>query len=192
MSEDKDVLISQLTKNLEHWRREVEKKQSQIDNLKFELEMLWVLVNKDAPESVVEDMRTLGTGIMQGDKRVDPKDFYINDSKEKTTSKHTPGPWVSSHYDDIADEIAIQTHEGEYVASIDCDGAYGGKIANCIDANARLIATAPDLLEALEDVLDGIGFLSGGDYELEGFGISLDRAKEIRAAIAKARGENYE
>lgn len=45
-----------------------------------------------------------------------------------------------------------------------------------------------ELLEALEDVLEGIGFLSGGDHELEGYGISLERAKEIRAVYLRARG----
>jgi hypothetical protein len=61
----------------------------------------------------------------------------------------TPGPWVSGHYDDIGDEVEIQTYEGEYVASIDCDGAFEGNIAECIYANARRIARVPDMEAAL-------------------------------------------
>jgi len=75
------------------------------------------------------------------------------------TQTHTPGPWESGHFDDIDDEIIIQTHEGEYVASIDCDGAYEGKIAKCIDANARLIAAAPDMLEGHEENARILGYL---------------------------------
>jgi hypothetical protein len=94
---------------------------------------------------------------------------------------HTPGPWVAGHFDDIGDEIVIQTHEGEYVASIDCDGAYEGKIAKCIDANAALIAAAPDLLAALVN-LYGIAV----DEGIVGDNTTLEAA---RAAIAKAKGE---
>lgn len=46
---------------------------------------------------------------------------------------------------------------------------------------------ADELVEALEEVLDGLGFLAGGDYELEGWGIPEERGKEIRAALAKYR-----
>ena len=46
---------------------------------------------------------------------------------------------------------------------------------------------ADELAAALEEVLDGLGFLAGGDYELEGWGIPEERGKEIRAALAKYR-----
>jgi hypothetical protein len=61
----------------------------------------------------------------------------------------TPGPWASGHYDDIGDEVEIQTYEGEYVASIDCDGAFEGNIAECIYANSRRIARVPDMEASL-------------------------------------------
>ena len=103
------------------------------------------------------------------------------------THAHTPGPWVSGHFDDIDDEIIIQTSEGEYVASIDCDGAYEGKIAKCIDANARLIAAAPDLLEALK-MVGGI-IHNGDDPDGSGFfDITAKEIEQVFAAIAKAKG----
>jgi hypothetical protein len=97
MSDDKDAIIARLTKALEHWRHEVGKKQSQIDNLKFELKMLWVLVNKELPKSVVGDMAALGTGIIQGGKRVDPEDFYIK-SEGKTMSNNGGPAFPAADY----------------------------------------------------------------------------------------------
>ena len=52
-----------------------------------------------------------------------------------------------------------------------------------IDANARLIAAAPDLLEALQKMLDNCH-----DTELDD-GI-IDAVEVARAAIAKATGED--
>ena len=100
-----------------------------------------------------------------------------------TQGKHTPGPWVNGHYDDINDEIVIQTHEGEYVASIDCDGAYEGKIAATIDANARLIAAAPDMLEALQECRAELEA-----YEADATGEGYKNPR-LNAAIARATGE---
>lgn len=52
------------------------------------------------------------------------------------------------------------------------------------EANARLIAAAPDLLEALEEILghNYIAFVEEGP-------ISDDEWKRAKAAIAKAKGE---
>ena len=49
-------------------------------------------------------------------------------------------------------------------------------------ANARLIASAPELLEALEDLIDG------RDNNLSWAAIE-SRVKKARSAIAKAKGE---
>lgn len=91
--------------------------------------------------------------------------------------KHTPGPWYLSGewpHDGLASEVVHAPPEG-VLAIVRCEhqGRYYG------NANARLIAAAPDLLEALksaERVLDVHGYR-------EWIGGSLDG---IRAAIAKA------
>ena len=44
-----------------------------------------------------------------------------------------------------------------------------------------------DLHSILEDVLDSLGFLGGGNHELEGFGITEERGKEIRAVLEKVK-----
>ncbi len=75
-------------------------------------------------------------------------------------SKHTPGPWKRE-----IRSVLIP------IAPYEWAEAYGGSIAN-----ARLIAAAPDLLEALK------GVLRVADRKTDEF----DAA---RAAIAKAEGE---
>jgi hypothetical protein len=95
-------------------------------------------------------------------------------------TKHTLGPWV---VDEKTTMESICT-----VYGTDCDQGYvyitpvGREYSNPEQqtANARLIATAPELLEALENCE---AFLLSA-----GFG-SSDSYAEVVAAIAKATGE---
>jgi hypothetical protein len=97
-------------------------------------------------------------------------------------SKHTPGPWA---VDADAYPIFIYS-ESETWPLIDElgneEGCKGAFIANTGDnkANARLIAAAPELLEALKDMLDG--------HEDACTGYGEGAADKARAAIAKATG----
>ena len=61
---------------------------------------------------------------------------------------HTPGPWVAEHESDPAQ---VGTEAGRFVAmTLPCSDSC---IASGEDyANARLIAAAPDLLAALEEI----------------------------------------
>ncbi len=83
--------------------------------------------------------------------------------------KHTPGPWQI----ESGGARLINTQAHVISAS---DGL--GPVAYSTGSNARLIAAAPDLLEALQRMVAAWG--SGFD---EGDSPSLDKA---RAAIAKA------
>ena len=88
-----------------------------------------------------------------------------------TKATHTPGPWEA---------------EGDYVFAPIV--GYDARIARVTDidseANARLIAAAPDLLEALREA---VGWMQHVPGIADSVGqIILDDA---RAAIAKARGE---
>lgn len=86
-------------------------------------------------------------------------------------SKHTPGPWVATFED--------------YRWVIDCQGEFGPKKALAVtagfyptlEANARLIASAPELLQMVIDLLDAIG---NCDSQIE---------NDARYLIAKATGE---
>ena len=78
-------------------------------------------------------------------------------------TKHTPAPWIAS---------------GTWVSTSD-----SSLIANCgTDANAGLIAAAPDLLAACEGLVDWID----PNEAMDGLNREIDDA---RAAIAKAKGE---
>lgn len=73
--------------------------------------------------------------------------------------KHTPGPWAVNGGDDVWIGNRTCVHIGD-------------------EDDARLIAAAPELLEALISVDD---FIRGKPEAVEPFGI-------VRAAIAKATG----
>jgi hypothetical protein len=88
-------------------------------------------------------------------------------------SEHTPGPWTPVECDGNADDIAIAADDGGYVC-----------YSVATEADALLIAAAPDLLAALKELIDqleGIGIPDWHGAE----GLSLDQA---RAAINKAEG----
>ena len=91
--------------------------------------------------------------------------------------KHTPGPWNTELRPNHAptDRWVITAKTVERVAVVSVRGG-----AESPEANARLIAAAPDLLEALEEAV--------GDLEtmIQVRGDSIDLTA-YRAAIAKAK-----
>ena len=90
-------------------------------------------------------------------------------------SKHTPGPWAmpDSGQGRIS-KVGVNGGWDGMIATADC-GDYARSRSEGL-ANARLIAAAPDLLEALKDAVR--------DSESPGQWLY-----EARAAIAKATGE---
>ena len=90
-------------------------------------------------------------------------------------SKHTKGPWKAVRT--VAPKgWVIGREDGLYDIAIVRDGS----ALEDNQANARLIAAAPDLLEALEDVRHNV---DSDEPEMW---------HRVNAAIAKARGEVYE
>lgn len=103
-------------------------------------------------------------------------------------NKHTPGPWVmdGKHYRGKLDRHyhAITAGCGFHVT----DDDEGFEITGCIStADARLIAAAPDLLEALER-LQCAAYNIGGEHVTDHQQL-IDAADFAAAAIAKAKGE---
>lgn len=75
--------------------------------------------------------------------------------KEKTmrNTQHTPGPWIAQgvsipHENPKVGIIGIHTPKGDALA-FDWDGSF--KTKHEAEANAALIASAPELLDALEN-----------------------------------------
>ena len=96
-------------------------------------------------------------------------------------TKHTPGPWCLSDESPMIIEDECKVIVGS--ASTYPNSGYfpGQKEA---EANARLIAAAPELLEALEKALD--------DSACDGDQCGTEWHELARAAIAKAKGESNE
>jgi hypothetical protein len=124
------------------------------------------------------------------------------------SAAHTPGPWRVTNSDVLltegddglrligiyAGEVVKSPHENMVTGYIDCGGKF---VASCntrsdheAEANARLIAAAPELLDALESLEKWFDT----DAEILAAMSEADRADnarqlaKIRAAIAKAKG----
>lgn len=87
-------------------------------------------------------------------------------------SKHTPGPWTHEGQGDITG-VENDPANG-CVGEVDVACVYLRTVPGRHEANARLIAAAPDLLKALEDIA--------------GYYPNSWASDTARAAIAKATG----
>jgi hypothetical protein len=96
-------------------------------------------------------------------------------------SQHTPGPWRVA----LGSRLEIRGPKDEIGWPVPVVYNAGLHTDETAQANARLIAAAPDLLATLEDLLD----------QLEGIGIADWAGAEglcfnqVHLAIAKAKGE---
>jgi len=102
-------------------------------------------------------------------------------------SKHTPGPWFHEVHElplNNGKVISIQTRKTFDADEEDDDPTLAGIYSlDPVDfANASLIAAAPDLLEALEEMV--LSLAQFEIYEYQGFAIEA-----ARKAIARAKGE---
>jgi hypothetical protein len=95
-----------------------------------------------------------------------------------SASKHTPGPWRIARYNHEDEEARLE---------MDCnhpDGwRWSGWIGVRTEANARLIAAAPDMLGALKEMLEAL-WGEGDGGEPPAF---IQRATD---AIARAEGRD--
>lgn len=98
------------------------------------------------------------------------------------SNKHTPGPWTYQpfHFKDAQGAIFMERAKGACTISLTGAASMSQKT---LDAHARLIAAAPDLLAACEFVMERA--LQHSDPD------DVDHAvyKRVSAAIAKAKGE---
>ena len=118
---------------------------------------------------------------------------------------HTPGPWVAEKadlYGEDPNRWAVLardpiTNRAYFIATIE-----NGQPGDCLEteeATARLIASAPDLLEALREITTLVSVLHGRGPNAEipealltPLGVYIKAAEIMRnakAAIQKAQGE---
>ena len=102
---------------------------------------------------------------------------------------HRPGPWHSLHWGPNGDsiDIATPTFRGtlcRVYVEVHESGSVGPTQVDECEANARLIAAAPELLAAL----DGISPMFDNDSPL--LTVYAAEIEQARAAIAKAEGKN--
>lgn len=98
---------------------------------------------------------------------------------------HTPGPWAIEK--DSKDIVKVRAYAT--VATCTTAGLWDSKRTQVISpeecmANARLIAAAPELLEALEEFYHLIDDAHDGDRVF-----TFELAQKAKAAIAKAKGD---
>ena len=101
-------------------------------------------------------------------------------------SKHTPGPWkYSAYHRSIMGGELSRDGCRIHVASLP-----GHEFKHpSVDANARLIAAAPELLAAAEEVIRSRLSIGAIQEQGEQGKRHIRHLNELRAAIAKAKGE---
>ena len=93
---------------------------------------------------------------------------------------HTPGPWAIQEYgDEDAPALVIHKDSETRICFMATPGSHGDPAK--IEADTRLIAAAPDLLEALTAMVDR--------WEPDCSGQDRIMWEAARAAISKATGE---
>jgi hypothetical protein len=115
-----------------------------------------------------------------------PAEGRENMTTTKAETKHTPGPWI------LDTDNIIRTEAGTCIALAQQGGdGYPLLSGDEVQANARLIAAAPELLEALQYVSRLLGDGYSGPVVLRN-ATDCDRAifvSTINQAIAKATGK---
>ncbi len=93
--------------------------------------------------------------------------------------KHTPGPWVS-HNDNNSEYMDIDSKSGKRISSV---LIISDEDLQEDEANAKLIAAAPELLSAIQNLLSSYQ----ADFEITCSKLNETEAVKIaRAAIKKA------
>ena len=100
-------------------------------------------------------------------------------------SKHTPGPWEIPH-DDSPYWSQMNAVPIVFTGSALADVRYNGRYDEWI-ANARLIAAAPQMYDALKALLRVVADFVNGDREIEANRVQ-QAWDEAQAALAAADG----
>lgn len=106
------------------------------------------------------------------------------------TEKWTPGPWTANQYVGDVDSWFVRGAAQERVC--------GNGSGPVVEANARLIAAAPDLYRELDMQVRNCPVCKGEGYAVDVLDIltkdapektACNRCKSARTALSRARGE---
>lgn len=102
------------------------------------------------------------------------------------TTKHTPGPWIwtDRFYTMSGEPCMTLLGDNESYGILCTDGISNSPQGIGNEANARLIAAAPELLEALREIMADLDANYGCITQPH------ERIGRARAAISKATGTN--
>lgn len=98
-------------------------------------------------------------------------------------TKFTPGPWTVGDASECG--YYVWDPQGERIVA----EAYPDYNQD-FEANAALIAAAPEMLEALELMLESFGIMRAAGVNVLGFDSAVEARVKAHNAIAKARGES--
>ena len=102
---------------------------------------------------------------------------------------HTPGQWMAAHRRGADGMYRTEVFSARYGGIATCDWTPNhcgnGVTTTFREANARLIAAAPDLLEALQRLIPHAVYMESCSHDDDGVRRDIERA---RAAIYKAEG----
>lgn len=114
-------------------------------------------------------------------------------------SKHTPGPWTSNGFHDcgtLLTEIVTADNKSR-IARVDGLAESNANPTPQAEANARLIASAPEMLETLDhgvnELMRAYKMTSKLEMQDHEYGAILNELvmrlnEELKTAIAKAKG----
>lgn len=108
-------------------------------------------------------------------------------------SEHTPGPWQANAYSSVVG-LPVSAQPDPKENTIIICGVRGDRAT--AEANARVIAAAPELLAALKELADLQQFANGFENGVEYNGIQEaeywhgQTMERVKAAITKAEGRS--
>ena len=97
-------------------------------------------------------------------------------------TQHSPGPWECVGFENLV----VNDEEGNTITCAP-GGRYGATLGE-LRANARLIAAAPEMLEALKDMLETYAWKHEETAQNEGEHMLISAVRKARQTIAKAEG----